>query len=83
MCYKNSRHVAIIKAIIANISHYELKGRKGKRNRWKSSQWLSALFLNSLRKMPRGTQVKRDGLVITVERKGTSSRIALRYLSCP
>lgn len=31
MCYKNSRHVAIIKAIVANISHYELKGRKGKR----------------------------------------------------
>ena len=31
MCYKNSRHVAIIKAIIANISHYEHKVRKGKR----------------------------------------------------
>ena len=34
-------------------------------------------FLNSQRKMPRGTQVKRDGLAITVERRGTSSRIAL------
>ena len=31
--------------------------------------------------MPRGTQVKRDGLVITVERRGISSRIALRHLS--
>ena len=33
--------------------------------------------------MPRGTQVKRDGLAITVERRGTSSRIALRHPSCP
>ena len=31
--------------------------------------------------MPRGTQVKRDGLTITVERRGTSSGIALRHLS--
>ena len=40
-------------------------------------------FLNSLRKMPRGTQVKRDGLAITVERRGTLSGIALRHLSHP
>ena len=33
--------------------------------------------------MPRGTQVKRDELVITVERRDISSRIALRHLSCP
>ena len=33
--------------------------------------------------MPRRTQVKRDGLAITVERRGISSRIALRLLSCP
>ena len=33
--------------------------------------------------MPRGTQVKRDGLAIIVERRGTASRIALRCLSCP
>ena len=33
--------------------------------------------------MPRGTQVKRDGLAITVERRGTSSGIALRHLSRP
>ena len=32
--------------------------------------------------MPRGTQVKRGGLVITVERRGISSGIALRHLSC-
>ena len=34
-------------------------------------------------KKPRGTQVKRDGLAITVERRGTSSGIALRHLSRP
>ena len=34
-------------------------------------------------KMPRGTQVKRDGLAMTVERRGISSGIALRHLSCP
>ena len=27
--------------------------------------------------------MKRDGLVITVERRGISSGIALRHLSCP
>ena len=33
--------------------------------------------------MPRGAQVKRDMLAITVERRGTSSRIAFRHLSRP
>jgi len=33
--------------------------------------------------MPRGTQVKRDWLAITVERRVISSDIALRHLSCP
>ena len=33
--------------------------------------------------MPRGTQVKRAGLALTVERRGTSSGIALRHLSRP
>jgi len=33
--------------------------------------------------MPRGAQVKRDGLATTVERRGTSSGIALRHLSRP
>ena len=45
--------------------------------------WLSELFLNSLRKLPRGTQMKKDGLAITVERRGTSSGIALRHPSRP
>ena len=34
-------------------------------------------------KKPRGTQVKRDGLVTTVERRGILSGIALRCLSHP
>ena len=33
--------------------------------------------------MPRGTQVKRDGLVITVDRRGISREVALRCLSHP
>ena len=59
------------------------KGRKGQRNRQKPSQRLSEPFLNNLRKMPRRTQVKKDGLAITVEKRGTSSGIALRHLSRP
>ena len=38
-------------------------------------------ILKQPEKIPRGTQVKRDGFAITVERRGTSSRIALRHLS--
>ena len=34
-------------------------------------------------KNAQGTQVKRDGLAITVERRGTSSEITLRHPSCP
>ena len=59
------------------------KGRKGQRNRQKPSQRLSEPFLNNLREMPRRTQVKKDGLAITVEKRGTSSGIALRHLSRP
>ena len=33
--------------------------------------------------MPRGAQVKRDGLATAVKRRGTSSEIALRHLSRP
>ena len=59
------------------------RGKKRQRKRRKPSPWLWKTFLNSLRKMPRGSQVKRDGLAITVERRGISSGIALRHLSCP
>ena len=40
-------------------------------------------ILKELEKNAPVTQVKRDGLAITVERRGTSSGIALRHLSCP
>ena len=33
--------------------------------------------------MPGRTQVKKEGLVIIAERRGVSSWIALRQLSCP
>lgn len=33
--------------------------------------------------MLRGTQVKRDGLVVTVARRVIASGIALKFLSCP
>ena len=44
-------------------------------------QWLLDLLWNSLRKMPRGTQVKRDGLVITMERRDITSGTDLRHLT--
>ena len=59
------------------------KGRERQRNRQKPFRWLSEPLLSSLRTMPRGTQVKRDGFAISVERRGTSSEIALRHLSHP
>ena len=40
-------------------------------------------ILKQPEKMPRGTQLKKDGLAITVEGRGTSSKIALRHLSRP
>ena len=40
-------------------------------------------FLDSLRKVARGTQVKRDGLPITVEKRDASSGTALGHLSLP
>ena len=59
------------------------KKKKRQRNRQKPSQWLWKPFLNSLKKMPSATQVKRDGLAVTVERRDTSSGIALRHPSRP
>ena len=41
---------------------------------------------NTLKQPEKNAQrdpVKRDGLAITVERRGTSSGIALRHLCCP
>ena len=49
----------------------EKKGRKRQRKRQKPSKWL---FLNSLRKMPRGTQVKRDGACYYCGKEGHLKR---------
>ena len=59
------------------------KRKKGKKKTKEKAEAFAMAIKNSLRKMPRGAQVKRDGLAITVERRGTSSGIALRHLSCP
>ena len=61
----------------------KIGGKKEPGKRLKPQQWLLDLLWNSLRKMPRGTQVKKDGLLITVERRGISSGIDLRHLSRP
>ena len=61
----------------------ENKNKKEPGNRLKPQQCLLDPLLNSLSKMPRGTQVKRGELVITVEGRGISNGIALRHLSCP
>ena len=64
---------------------YEEKKERQRKTKKQVKAFTMAMkpFLNSLRKMPRGTQVKRDGLAITVERRGTSSEIALRHPSHP
>ena len=64
---------------------YEEKKERQRKTKKQVKAFTMAMkpFLNSLRKMPRGAHVKRDGLAITVERRVTSSGIALRHLSCP
>ena len=64
---------------------YEEKKERQRKTKKQVKAFTMAMkpFLNSLRKMPRGTQLKRDGHAITVERRGTSSGIALRHLSHP
>ena len=59
----------------------KIRGKKEPGKRLKPQQWLLDLLWNSLRRMPRGTQVKGDGLAITMERRGISSEVALRDLS--
>ena len=53
----------------------KIGGKKEPGKRLKPQQWLLDLLWNSLRKTPRGTQVKGDKLVIPVGRKGISSRM--------
>ena len=61
---------------------YEKKKERQKKTK-KKEEALAMAMKNSLKNMPRGIQVKRDGLAITVERRDTSSEIALRHLSLP
>ena len=65
---------------------YEEEKSRQKRSRQKTEAPTMAVtpaVRNSLRKMPRGTQVKKDRLVITVERRGIARGISLRHLSRP
>ena len=68
---------------MAQIVYYgrEYEEKKERQKKTKEKAEAFAMAMNSLRKMPRGAQVKRDGLAITVGRRGTSSGIALRHLS--
>ena len=51
---------------------YEKKKERQKKTK-KKEEALATAMKNSLKKMPRGTQVKRDVLAITVERRDPSS----------
>ena len=64
---------------------YEEKKERQRKTKEKAEALTMAMktFLKQPEKMPRGTQVKRDGLAIAVERRGISSGIALRHLSRP
>ena len=67
--------------MVKNVKRRTSKKEPG--DRLKPQQWLLDPPLNSLRKMPRGTQETRGELVITVEGRGIANGIALRHLSCP
>ena len=64
---------------------YEEKKERQKKTKEKAEAFAMAIknVLKQPEKMPRGAQVKRDGLATAVERRGTSSGIALRHLSRP
>ena len=74
---------------LAQTVYYGREYEENKERQKKTKEQAEALSmamrtaLNSLRKMSSGPQVKRDGLAITVERRDTSSGIALRQLSRP
>ena len=64
---------------------YEDKKERQRKTKEQAEALVMAVrtILKELEKNAPVTQVKRDGLAITVERRGTSSGIALRHLSCP
>ena len=61
----------------------KMKGKKEPDKRLKLQQLLMDLLRNSLKKLPRGSQMKSDGLVITMERRDMSNGISLRHLNHP
>ena len=67
------------------VGNMRKKKERQKKTKEKAEAFTMAMKtgLKQPEKNPRGAQVKRDGLAITVERRGTSSGIALRHLSCP
>ena len=56
------------------------KRKKGKKKD-KKAEAFAMVMKNVLKQPEKNAQVKRDGLAITVERRGTSSGIALRHVS--
>ena len=65
---------------------YKEENKRQKRTRGKTetpTMTVGSALETAWGKMPRGTQVKRDGLALTVERRSISSRIAFRNLSRP
>ena len=64
---------------------YEEKKERQRKTKEQAEDFAMAMktVLKQPEKNAQGTQVKRDGLAITVERRGTSSWIALRHLSHP
>ena len=65
----------------------EYEEKKERQRKTKEQEEAFAMAMKTVLKQPeknaQGTQVKRDGLAITVERRRTSSGIALKHLSHP
>ena len=59
------------------------KAKKNQVKDWSRNNCWWICSETTWKKLPRGTQVKKDGLVITVERRDMSNGIALRHLKHP
>ena len=60
----------------------EYQGKKERQKKTKEKAEAFTMAMKIVLKQPeKNAQVKRDGLAITVERRGTSSGIALRHVS--
>ena len=62
---------------------YEEKKERQRKTKEQAEAFTMAMKTVLIQPKKNGTQVKRDGLAITVESRGTSSGIALRHLSHP